>query len=118
MMHSENHQGRVCASGDHFPAHGPSLRKVDRQQRNPSHNEQFAVLAGCKAVTEHATQILDADQLCREYIRHTNWIDELCHEHPSQDMDKRGVCKSSAGVSKAYGAQGVQFVKPLVVRPS
>ena len=111
MMNAQSLEQRIGAESYSRGGQSPRVRNGGGQQANAVDQHQLASLHRCKAEAEHAAQILDRHKLRRENVRHTDRIDELCHEHPSQDMDKRGVCKSSAGVSKAYGAHGVQFVK-------
>lgn len=119
-MHSESLQHRVRASGNNIPAHGAGLREIDRQQRNPSHNQQFAVLAGRKAVTEHAAKILDADKIGRKNIRHADRIDEIgTHGFPLTRHAKEGFCvsgqRSSMGLPTGSGAMVNQSFQEAVM---
>lgn len=115
MMNSQSLQHRVgthchfCGGHPHTCWHGTG------KQAKPRCEDKLASLSNCKAEAEHAAQIFDGYQLRRENVRYANRIDEIeFHGHPSQGSLDIEQCASSAGVSKAYGGHGFQFVDPSI----
>lgn len=88
------------------PRHGtggqsPCVWHGGRQQADTGHDQQFAILAGCKGKAEHSAKVFDADHFGSKNVRHTDRIDKFgTHDISPSRHAKRELSASGENRSR------------------